>query len=183
MNSFKDWPYREHAPGVKEYLLVTMGFHLGTLVAHVFQARKYDFFEMALHHVLALYLYGGCYFFNAWECGAVIALVHDSTEILLCLTKVWAETVYSRLTTVVFFAHLFAWFYVRLVIYPQLIYGCWQAEVELYSKLVQPFFCYLLSCLFCLHCYWFTLMLNIVHYNVYGKLYAGDEGDDVYDEV
>lgn len=164
-----------------------MGFHLGTLAAHFIDAKKYDFVEMLLHHTLTFYLYGGCYFFNAWECGVVIAMVHDSTEILLTCTKMWAETIYRKITTYVFFTHLALWIYIRQWVFPQLIWGCWKIEVELHSNLVQPFFCYLLTCLFLMHCYWLVLMLNIVHYNIYGKLYKrelyrGDTEEDIYDE-
>ena len=87
MLMMKEYPYAKHAPGLKEYLLVTMGYHVGGLINHFVSVRRNDFLEMALHHIVALYLFGGCYMFNLWEGGSVIAFLHDIADIFGNLTK------------------------------------------------------------------------------------------------
>ena len=63
-NWSKDFPYQKHTPGLKQYFLFTMGHHVGTLVSHFFTSRRNDFFEMGLHHMVTLYLFGGSFLFN-----------------------------------------------------------------------------------------------------------------------
>lgn len=75
-----EFPYAQHLQGLKEYILIPMGYHLGSLVMHFVGPRKNDFVEMGLHHLVALYLFGGCYLTNIWEIGAVIAFVHDVAD-------------------------------------------------------------------------------------------------------
>ena len=58
---------------MKEYILVTTGFHFSGFVMHCVETKKNDFVEMGMHHLLTIYLMVGMYLFNAWEIGAVIA--------------------------------------------------------------------------------------------------------------
>ena len=38
--SFKEFPYANHIPQLKKYLLITMGYHVGGLFPHFFGTRK-----------------------------------------------------------------------------------------------------------------------------------------------
>jgi len=49
-----------------------MGYHMGSMLNHLKKAKKNDFVEMALHHIAALILIGGCYMINQWEVGSII---------------------------------------------------------------------------------------------------------------
>lgn len=49
---------------LRMYLLVTMGYHLASLIITAFKYKSTDFFEMMLHHVCTIYLYGGSYMLN-----------------------------------------------------------------------------------------------------------------------
>jgi hypothetical protein len=69
-----------------------MGYHFGGLISHFFHSRKNDFIEMGLHHIVAIYLYGGGYLFNAWEGSAVICLIHDLADFTTGICKAGAET-------------------------------------------------------------------------------------------
>lgn len=91
-DTFKEFPYGNHAAGMKEYLLITMGFHVGGLVTHFFGERRNDFLELSLHHLAAIYLFGGLYLYNVWEIGAVIAYLHDIADITTNLIKTSADS-------------------------------------------------------------------------------------------
>jgi hypothetical protein len=138
------------------------GYHLGGLVTHFFTSRKTDFIEMGLHHIVAIYLYGGCYLFHAWNIGGVIALIHDIADITTGIVKALAETRFGNAAAVSFVIHMMLWFYTRLLLLPWSIYKIWVSDVDLGHAIVMPTFCYLLGCMFLLHCYWFMLFAKLL---------------------
>lgn len=155
-------PYTDHAPQVKEYILVLMGFHLGGVFTHFLGTRRNDFIEMALHHTACIILYGGCYLFSLWEPGAVIAFCHDIADITTCITKTLAETRAKTSVAVLFLFHMFIWFYTRCLVFPTLIWGTWSAPTDLGGPIVKITFCLLLSFLAILHYFWFSLFVKIL---------------------
>ena len=158
----KEYPYAKHAPILKEYLLVTMGYHVGGLINHFVSVRRNDYLEMGLHHIVALYLFGGCYMFNLWEGGSVIAFLHDIADVPGSFTKVFTQTDYTTATAVVFITTMTVWFYTRCYLLGCYIYQIWNMEMNFGSDIVQPFFCYLLGCMYLLHCYWFLMFCNLL---------------------
>ena len=139
-----------------------MGYHVGGLYTHFFGTRRNDFIEMALHHIVAIYLFGGCYLFNAWEVGGTIAFLHDIADITTSLVKTLVETKAEMATLVTFLTHMAIWFYTRNLNLPYMIYQIWNHPVDMGSPIVKPFFCYLLGCMFLLHCYWFSLFVMML---------------------
>jgi len=99
-----------------------MGYHTGSLINHLVSIRRNDFLEMALHHMVTLYLFTGCYVCNTWEVGAVIVLIHDIPDIGGYAVKLLAETNYKNTTAGAFVIMMGVWFYTRNFIFPQLIY-------------------------------------------------------------
>jgi hypothetical protein len=99
-----------------------MGFHFGGLFPFFFGTRRNDFVEMSLHHIVSIYLFGGCYLFNIWEAGSVIAFLHDIADILTALSKLFSETRYSKCTVAAFLTLMVVWFYTRVALLPQFIY-------------------------------------------------------------
>jgi hypothetical protein len=136
---------------------------LGGLVIHFVTSKKNDFVEMGLHHIVAIYLYGGCYLFNAWEVGGVLALVHDIADVTTGAVKALAETRFSSAAAVFFVSHMSIWFYTRMTILPWSIYLVWITPVDFGTWYVMPTFCYLLTCMFVLHCYWFWLFTKLLN--------------------
>ena len=120
--TMKEYPYAKHAPILKEYLLVTMGFHVGGLINLIVSVKRNDFFEMALHHTLTLYLFGGSYLFNVWECASVIAFLHDAGDIIGNLCKTLTNTNYDTATAVLFVINMGIWFYTRCFVFATIIY-------------------------------------------------------------
>ena len=118
---------------------------------------------MGLHHILSLYLYGGSYLYNFIEAGSVIAFLHDIADITTNIVKTLAETKYKKTTAFVFVYHMFIWFYTRNLQLPILIYQLItfkNNDKYFGSPIIMPFFCYMLSCLFMLHTFWFYLFLK-----------------------
>lgn len=113
INMFDDYPYADHAYQLKELLLILMGYHVGSIINHFISVRRTDFLEMALHHSVSVFLYGGCYLYNAWEIGGVIALIHDIADITTSMIKVMAETDYKYTTVTILIVHMALWAYTR----------------------------------------------------------------------
>ena len=89
---YDDFPYANHAPYLKEYFLITMGYHVGSLIIHFIGTRRNDFIEMGLHHILCLYLFGGAYLYNFLEICCIIAFLHDIADVTLNIAKALGET-------------------------------------------------------------------------------------------
>ena len=103
--------------------------------------------------------------FNVWETGAVIAYLHDLTDITVSMVKTVSETEFKLTTVAVFVIHMFMWFYVRLLIFPYCIYKIKVTDIDFGHWCIKPIYMYLLSCLFLLHIYWFQLFVRVlVHY-------------------
>ena len=120
--SFDEHPYYKHAPGLKIYILVTMGYHVGGLITHFFGTRRNDFVEMGLHHIVAIYLFGGMYLYNIWEIGSAIAFLHDIADITTNWVKMLSETKDKKVLPVLFVTHMGIWFWTRLAVLPMYIY-------------------------------------------------------------
>jgi hypothetical protein len=147
---------------LKYYILVTSGYHVAHFFMHIFSKNKRnDFVEMALHHICAVYLYGGLYLLNVWEIGATIAFLHDIADIFVNIVKFAGETSYNSVAALCMCIHMVVWFFTRNYTLPILIWKIFSSDIPLgqYSKLI---FCYLLSCMFALHCFWFTLFVRMI---------------------
>lgn len=58
------------------------------------------------------------------------------------------------------------WFYTRNLLLPYYIYVIYVQDIKEFSDsspFVQPFFCYLLGCMFMLHCYWFAMFVMMLN--------------------
>jgi hypothetical protein len=97
-NQFKDYPYQELPPYYRFYFTGTMGYHIGSLITHSFAKNKQnDYLEMMFHHLVTAYLFAFSHVTNTMI-GAVVALVHDMTDIFVSFTRVFAETDCKRIS-------------------------------------------------------------------------------------
>ena len=112
--SFTEFPFANHPSQMREYFLVTSGYHFAGLLIHFLRIKRNDFIEMGLHHIIALYLFGGGYLLNAWEIGAVIAFLHDIADIFVSIVKFLAETKYNKRAAHIMWIVMFVWFYTRI---------------------------------------------------------------------
>lgn len=159
----KNWNYPTHPKGLAEYALVTMGYHVGGLVAHFYEPRKNDFVEMGLHHIVAFYLFGGCYLTNALECGMTIAFLHDIADVTTNLVKFVAETKYDNAAAAIFVVHMSIWGWTRIYALPfEYIYGVYLYCPVFSWWIVKPMFIYLLSCMALLHYFWYYLFIKML---------------------
>lgn len=93
-NTFKDYPYVEVPRFYHLYFTGSMGYHIGQTVSHFFAKDKAnDYLEMMFIHIVTSYLFAFSYLTNTLI-GGVIAFLHDIADILICFTRIFAETDY-----------------------------------------------------------------------------------------
>lgn len=164
-NMFKGWPYLEHPPIYKYYYLISMGYHIGQLITHIWidaDPKKNDFIEMALHHGVTVYLFGFSYMGN-FIIGGPVTFLHNWADICISWSRMWGETIYyNGLAKYSFVLSQFVWIYSRIYVFGKLIIVCMSVEVFVVSSWLQPTFGFLLGCLYILHIYWVVLMLKII---------------------
>ena len=116
--SLGEFPFGKQGEGVKEYVLVTMGYHVGGMIVHALGERGNNFMEMNLHHIVAFYLFGGMYMLNFWHAGGAVAVLHDIADIGANFSKFASDTPYKNLTAFLFILHMIVWFYTRIMVLP-----------------------------------------------------------------
>lgn len=125
---------------------------------------------MGLHHLCAIYLYGGCYVINAWEVGQTIALLHDISDVFVGFTKFFSESKYKPMSYFFFLSVISTWLYTRVLLLPTMIYDiyiCVNPGLAGEFEFIRIFFCILLLCMWMLHCYWFKLFMVMLYSAVF----------------
>ena len=144
-------------------MLVLSGYHIIHFFIHVFNPnRRNDFIEMALHHLVTVYLLIGQYLMNLLAIGSGILFLHDLSDIFVCIVKLAGETEYDALAALCMIVHMIVWAHTRLITFGYTIYqlATSDAVIGTYAKSI---FVYLLCCLFLLHCFWFTLFVRMIY--------------------
>lgn len=145
------------------YSLVTMGYHVGGLVTHFINARKNDFAEMALHHIVSLFLFSGYYLSNKLNAGSTIAFLHDIADIGISCSKMFGETRYGGVAAAVFVTTMAIWFWTRMIVLPfDMMYKIYYYHPEEPYTIVKYAFLWLLTVMTVLHYYWMNIFVKIL---------------------
>lgn len=89
-NCFVNVPFQPPTEGLLTYNLVSMGYYLGDLFDTVLlNADANDFWEMIVHHMLTISLFGGSIMQNHMRIGILISFIHNVTDILAAITRVY----------------------------------------------------------------------------------------------
>lgn len=171
-NSFVNTPFFTPVDGLLTYSLVSMGYYIGDLVDTVFQnQRQNDFWEMILHHLLTITLFGGMIMQNQMRIGVMISFIHNSSDILAGITRCFSQTTMSTCSLVSFLTCVAVWIYFRNFALPILTYACWTMAtfppgMESYYLLMNLLSSFL-TALCAMHVYWtilfFKMILSFMH--------------------
>lgn len=109
------------------FSLITLGYQIEESIYHIFiQEHGNDFYEMLLHHIATITLYGGMIFNNNINIGALIAWVHMIADVPGAITKLYSNTKLTYLTLSSFILCIVSWFWTRCVIIPWMTYTVFQ---------------------------------------------------------
>lgn len=68
-----------------------MGYFMEDFCHHVFvKERTSDFWEMNMHHLMTLTLYGGMIMQNFIACGIVVSWLHSVPDIFIAASRVFS---------------------------------------------------------------------------------------------
>jgi ceramide synthetase len=140
-----------------------MGYHVHQFVDLLCRGRRGDFWELLIHHLVAIVLFSMCYLLNLSIMGAIVAFVHYSSDIFCMALRGFSETKFRKVT--IFSAVLMAisWFWTRLVVFPYLIWVILtKTENILGSVKIKYFMGFLLCVLLFLHYHWFITLVSMV---------------------
>ena len=156
--AWNGWPYSAITDSVKRYYLLSLSYHVHSLVFHVLTARRNDFIEMTLHHCCAVLLVVFSYYVNWVRLGSVVLFLHDIADVWAYSVKAVVDTKYTALTLSAYAGLLVAWGYTRLYVYPMhvITHAVIPGTPQSFVWLTGYFMIWTLQLL---HVYWYTLFL------------------------
>ena len=103
--------------------LIFLGYPLAQVIAHFFiEKRQPEFIEMSLHHIAHLCISFSYLMANIIPFGAIIALLHDVSDIPIAISKGLHLSGYSMPWSVIMFLFgQITWIFFRLICLPILI--------------------------------------------------------------
>lgn len=181
---YKYTPYVPHIPHAVLFYQIQFGWHFHTLVDHVvYKWKDPKFWEMFLHHSVAVFLIFFSYLSNQVPVGILVLVTHDPSDIGLCASRFYNDRKGKSLPILAFIYFLFvvSWVFLRLYVFPKCVVGHAFVSLWNYPKdLMYPVYLYMIlmmSALVILHIYWFTIIVRILlglfsnkqDYNSYDK--------------
>lgn len=71
-----------------KYSLISMGYYVGDLFDSVLiNEASNDFWEMIMHHMLTITLFGGMIMQNQMRVGVIVAFIHNLTDIFTSISR------------------------------------------------------------------------------------------------
>jgi len=104
-----DYPHHKVPPEVWWYYLFGAGFYSSLLLTQVFDAKRKDFWEMLVHHLVTIFLMGFSWICNLTRIGSLVLIVHDCVDILLEGAKMCKYANKTRLAEGIFGVFLGLW--------------------------------------------------------------------------
>jgi len=173
-----DFPY-----GVLFYQ-IQFGWHFHTLIDYI--ATKWHepkFWEMFLHHCVAVFLIFFSYLTNQVPVGILVLTTHDPSDIGLCGSRLYNDFKNKSFPAlfVIYFGFVASWMYFRLFVFPKCVVGTALISLFNYEKdamyHLYLYMIFMMSALVILHIYWFTYIIRIVigmignkkEFNIYDK--------------
>ena len=150
--------------------MVSLGFHIGQLIFLLTDDwSRADFSEMLLHHLVTVFLFSFSYLSNQMI-GGPVTFLHNWADVTTSFTRIWSDTHYFKpIALPSFIFTVMVWFYSRLFVFATLIYSYLSIDFYVQSPIMQPIFGFLLSCLYVLHVYWFSLFMKMIAGAIFKK--------------
>lgn len=175
-------PNQLQSKRVYQLLFVQTGFYLSSIVMLQFwETRRKDFPVMMGHHFTTLALLVCAYSLGYDRVGSVILLLHDFSDILLELAKLFNYAKWENASMVMFVGMAASWFYLRLVLFPRnVVYSTLYEHEEVlgYPMAFHWPINLLLCTLVVMHVYWFYLIIKVAIKALQGMQRDVREDDD-----
>ncbi|XP_068918932.1 ceramide synthase 4-like [Petaurus breviceps papuanus] len=161
---WEKYPKQPLQPALYWWFLSEIVFYISLLFTLLFDVKRKDFKEQIIHHFVAIILIYFSYSTNFLRIGALVLLLHDVSDVLLEVGKMfnYANWKYSCDITFLIFALVF--FVSRLILFPtKVLYNTYYLSPSyLHFFFGFYFFNGLLMVLQVLHVFWFSLILRML---------------------
>ena len=155
-----------------------------------------DFNEMMTHHIITNTMLIGSMILKITRTGSIVLVLHDISDIPIDLAKIFNALKMERCTVFFYVTMCSTWIYLRLYIYPRVIYNTY-VDLEGYSDILggnRPLFYFLkgtfivlMSSLLVLHIVWFGIFIKIGYVLVMKKechdLSEEKKGEEYYNTL
>jgi len=169
-------PSNPDVPNAVLFYMMQFGWHIYTTIDYmVYKWKDPKFWEMFLHHFVAVFLIVFSYLTNQLVYGLLIFYTHDPCDIFLCFTRFYSD-MKKRLVFIKVISYLgfiATWVYCRLFAFPKCIVGSslvglsrhdWGRLYSIYLYQVV-----MMMALVVLHFYWFVFIMRIFVLLIMGK--------------
>jgi hypothetical protein len=114
------------------------------------------------HHIVTITAICLSYYFDYTVIGSVIMYIHDISDVPVIILKLCAHNdVADRVLIPVYVVTLLTWVYARLYLFGWIAFGT-MSVVATGDHGIVPIVCgSCLLVLWCLHCYWFSLLISL----------------------
>eukprot|EP01017_Pseudomicrothorax_dubius_P032390 TRINITY_DN4241_c0_g1_i4.p1 TRINITY_DN4241_c0_g1~~TRINITY_DN4241_c0_g1_i4.p1 ORF type:complete len:335 (-),score=52.54 TRINITY_DN4241_c0_g1_i4:35-1039(-) len=122
--SLESYPFQEDTPYIREYYLLQIGNHMFAFFDNLlFKRGERNFYEMMLHHILALSLTMMSFQLNLVHVGSIVLIIHDPGDIFLCISRFYSDSKCKKMSVLIciFILNLFVWIYLRLYVFPSCV--------------------------------------------------------------
>lgn len=173
--------YPNPPPMIKEehvFYAMSAGYYVYvSIFVVVLDSKRPDFNQVALHHVVTLFLLFTSYAYGYVRCGILIIALHNAGDFLLYFAKFLHYLGYRGIDTAVFGLFAIVFYITRLILYSRITYSSvvetiqimhkepsfngWSMYYEVYLVHHLVFFV-LLGSLQVLQCFWFSLIVKMM---------------------
>jgi len=148
---------------LRAYYLMELSFYTSLLFSQFIDAKRKDFYQMFIHHIVTILLIFSSYAVDQHRIGVVIMFLHDASDFWLEAAKVFNYAKIQKMCDGLFVMFATSFFITRWIYYPFWVLHC---MIIISWREVGPFLSYyyfttLLVTLQILHVFWGSLILNM----------------------
>ena len=117
MNVFSDWPYTEIPKYIRFYYMMSISYYLEDLFIHIIRPPNSDYFEMIMHHIVAMMLIFTSYMNHFWNIGMFVLMQMDIADVFVGLIRVCIDFAPNIVLFFIYLSIMISWFYFRFIAY------------------------------------------------------------------
>ncbi|EMS15895.1 longevity-assurance family protein [Entamoeba histolytica HM-3:IMSS] len=165
---WEDFPISQPVKYMALYYCFELGYHLHSLMFHLYLPARNDFYETLLHHLVTVFLVVLSYINNCARIGVLVMVLHDIVDAIMYTAKSLNDISNDYVVIPAFSMLVIAYARFRLWVFPRyVISAAYNAknfipETATCGYLVWCMFLVLLVSLYGLHIYWFALIIDMI---------------------
>ncbi|GMR46346.1 hypothetical protein PMAYCL1PPCAC_16541 [Pristionchus mayeri] len=158
------------------YYMISVTFYCSLLIPSFFDVRRHDYWQMIVHHIIAIILFQLSYIINFVKAAALVNLCHDAADVFI---DGWKLIKYDKskeaISNVIFVLFLICWIVTRLVYFPFVALrsiivdspSVIRPDYNFLDPFQTPFapriIVYLACCLLGLHVFWTVIIVKMIY--------------------